>query len=195
MLRARDPDWFNGAVPSFGDRNAWLAIVGLAPGEHGANRTGRPFTGDFAGELLYGTLLDLGLARGHYAARPDDGLMLEGAIITNAVHCLPPANRPLPAEIAACRPFLEAVLRALPRLEVILALGQVAHASLLRAHGVPLARAPFAHGAVAALPDGRRLVSSYHCSRYNQNTGRLTPEMFRSALELAMAQRSSASRR
>ncbi|MFN3592670.1 MAG: uracil-DNA glycosylase, partial [Thermaurantiacus sp.] len=184
-----------GAVPSFGDRGAWLAVVGLAPGERGANRTGRPFTGDHAGHLLYETLLALGLARGHYDARLDDGLTLEGTLITNAVHCLPPANKPAPEEVANCRPFLANLLGALPRLEVILALGQVAHASVVRAFGLRLAQAPFAHGAVHALPHGQRLVSSYHCSRYNQNTGRLTPAMFRAALETAIAQRSSASRR
>jgi uracil-DNA glycosylase family 4 len=192
---AREPGWFNGAVPSFGDRQAWLAIVGLAPGERGANRTGRPFTGDFAGGLLYHTLLDLGLAHGAYGADPSDGLRLDGVLITNAVRCLPPANRPTPAEIDACRPHLAAVLAALPRLEVILALGRVAHGSVARALGQPMARAPFAHGAVHLLPGGLRLVASYHCSRYNQNTGRLTAAMFRAALEVAMAQRSSASRR
>jgi uracil-DNA glycosylase family 4 len=195
VLRGRHPGWFNGAVPSFGDPQAWLAIVGLAPGERGANRTGRPFTGDYAGDLLYETLLALGLARGHYLARPDDGLTLEGVLITNAVHCLPPANKPLPAEIARCRPFLQDVLAALPRLEVILALGQVAHASVARAFGISLARAPFAHGAVHLLPQGPSLVSSYHCSRYNQNTRRLTPAMFRAAVQTAIDQRSSASRR
>ncbi len=194
-LRRREPLWFNGAVPSFGDPDAWLAIVGLAPGERGANRTGRPFTGDFAGDLLYRTLGALGLARGSYRADPGDGLVLSGVIITNAVRCLPPANRPTPAEIASCRPHLAAVLQSLARLEVVLALGRVAHDSVLRALGVAPACAPFVHGAAHPLPGGRVLVSSYHCSRYNQNTGRLTETMFRAALETAIAQRSSASRR
>jgi uracil-DNA glycosylase family 4 len=193
-LRAREPQWFNGAVPSFGDPEAWLAIVGLAPGERGANRTGRPFTGDHAGELLYATLTALGLAEGSYQARPDDGLRLVGAVITNAVHCLPPANRPVPAEIASCRSYLAANLAWLPRLEVVLALGAIAHQSVLKVHAVPVSRAPFAHGAVHPLRPGLVLVSSYHCSRYNQNTGRLTAPMFRAVFEAAMAQRSSASR-
>lgn len=194
-LRSREPGWFNGPVPSFGDPEAWLAIVGLAPGERGANCTGRPFTGDYAGELLYGTLLALGLAEGRYAAAPDDGLRLRGCLVTNAVRCLPPANRPKPEEIARCRPHLAAVLAGLPRLEVILVLGRVAHESVVRAHGLATARLPFAHGAVHRLPGGRSLVSSYHCSRYNQSTGRLTSGMFRAAVEAAIAQRSSASRR
>jgi len=194
-LRARAPGWFNGAVPSFGDPEAWLAIVGLAPGERGANRTGRPFTGDFAGELLFGTLLSLGLAEGCYRAAADDGLRLIGCVITNAVHCLPPGNRPAPDEVARCRPHLAAVLGGLARLEVVLALGRIAHASILGVEGVSSARMPFAHAAVHRLPSGRVLVSSYHCSRYNQNIGRLTPDMFRAAVALALAQRSSARRR
>ncbi len=186
MLRAREPGWFNAPVPAFGDPAARLAIVGLAPGERGANRTGRPFTGDFAGELLYGTLLDAGLATGRYEARPDDGLALAGAIIVNAVRCLPPANRPLPAEIHACRPFLDAQLRALPNLRAVLALGQIAHQSALKALGGKLPRHRFAHAAVHRLHTGLTLVDSYHCSRYNQNTGRLTADMFRTAVGIAM---------
>ncbi|MFN3370206.1 MAG: uracil-DNA glycosylase [Sphingomonadaceae bacterium] len=186
LLRAREPGWFNAPVPAFGDREAHLAIVGLAPGERGANRTGRPFTGDFAGELLYGTLLEFGLATGCYEARPDDGLALRGVIIVNAVRCLPPANKPLPAEIHACRPFLEAELRSLPKLAAVLALGQIAHQSALKALGGRLPKHRFAHAAVHRLHSGLTLVDSYHCSRYNQNTGRLTAAMFRDAVAIAM---------
>lgn len=184
-LRAREPDWFNAPVPAFGDPAATLAIVGLAPGERGANRTGRPFTGDHAGELLYGTLLSLGLATGSYAARPDDGLALRGVLIVNAVRCLPPANRPLPAEIHACRPFLEMELRRLPALRAVLALGQIAHQSALKALGGKLPKHRFGHAAVHRLHGGVTLVDSYHCSRYNQNTGRLTEAMFREAVAIA----------
>ena len=189
MLRAREPGWFNAPMPSFGDPWAWLAIVGLAPGERGANRTGRPFTGDFAGVLLYQTLTDLGLASGTYGETPDDGLQLHGAIITNAVRCLPPANKPETAEIHACRPFLEAQLAALPNLQVVLALGHIAHQSAVKALGGKLPKHRFAHGAVHRMHRGYRLVDSYHCSRYNQNTGRLTPAMFREAIEAAIAVR------
>ncbi|MBS3961580.1 MAG: uracil-DNA glycosylase [Sandarakinorhabdus sp.] len=192
MLRIREPGWFNAPVPSFGDPGAWLAIVGLAPGEKGANRTGRPFTGDFAGVLLYRTLIDLGLATGHYGETPGDGLTLNGVIITNAVRCLPPANRPEPAEIRACRPFLEAQLAALPKLKVVLALGQIAHQSAVKALGGKLPRHRFAHAAVHRMHRGHVLVDSYHCSRYNQNTGRLTASMFREAFEAAIAARSGA---
>ncbi|NWG45321.1 MAG: uracil-DNA glycosylase [Alphaproteobacteria bacterium] len=172
-----NPGWFNGAVPSFGDREGRLLVVGLAPGLKGANRTGRPFTGDVAGELLYGTLAAHGFARGTYAARPDDGFTLTDAMITNAVRCVPPANKPTPEEAATCRRFLSARLAALPRLRVILALGRIAHESVLRALDMPVREAPFAHGARHEL--GRRvLYDSYHCSRYNTQTGRLTPAMF-----------------
>jgi uracil-DNA glycosylase family 4 len=182
-----EPAWFNGAAPSFGDPDACLLIVGLAPGRTGANRTGRPFTGDYAGELLYGSLKKLGLAEGEYRADPQDGFTLKGAMITNAVRCAPPANKPTPAEIAACRPFLVARIGALPRLRALLALGAVAHESVLRAHGLKPNAARFAHGAEAPLPGGRMLVSSYHCSRYNTQTRRLTTEMFEAVLARAKA--------
>jgi uracil-DNA glycosylase len=182
-----EPGWFNGAAPSFGDGKARLLVVGLAPGRGGANRTGRPFTGDFAGELLYGTLLKFGFARGEYRADPADGLELVGAMITNAVRCAPPENKPTPDEIARCRPFLTARIAALPALEVILALGAIAHDSVLRAHDVAPATAKFAHGAEATLPGGRTLISSYHCSRYNTQTRRLTTEMFEAVFARAKA--------
>ena len=176
--RRLHPDWFNAPVPPFGPENARLAIIGLAPGLRGANRTGRPFTGDFAGELLYGTLLRHGFARGHYAARADDGLELIDTVIINAVRCVPPQNRPTPAEIRTCNRFLKAEFAARPMLRVILALGRVAHDAVLMAHGLVRARFPFAHAAEHALPGGRVLIDSYHCSRYNTQTGRLTPRMF-----------------
>ncbi|MEO6224685.1 MAG: uracil-DNA glycosylase [Sphingomicrobium sp.] len=181
--RAEFPDWWNAPVPTFGDREAWLAIVGLAPGKHGANRTGRPFTGDYAGELLYATLLKFGLAEGTYAADPADGLRLTGAVILNAVKCLPPANKPEPGEIATCRNYFEATLAALRGVRVVLALGQIAHVAAARALQ---ARPAFGHGSEIATPDGRVLLSSYHCSRYNQNTGRLNAPMFESVFERAL---------
>lgn len=180
-----EPGWFNGAAPSFGDPGARLLIVGLAPGRTGANRTGRPFTGDYAGELLYGTLAKLGLAEGQYRADPNDGFKLKGAMITNAVRCAPPENKPTPAEIVACRPFLSARIAALPKAKAILALGSIAHESVLRAHGLKPSAAKFAHGAEFALPGGRMLVSSYHCSRYNTQTRRLTTEMFEAVMARA----------
>lgn len=176
--RRLHPDWFNAPVPVFGDPEAWLAIVGLAPGMQGANRTGRPFTGDFAGVLLYETMLKFGLARGVYEARPDDGLTLHGAAIVNAVRCLPPQNKPLPAEIHTCREFLVPALDALPNLRVVIALGQIAHQSAVKALGGKLPKARFGHAAEHRLPSGLILLDSYHCSRYNQNTRVLTPEMF-----------------
>lgn len=181
--RARYPDWFNAPVPSWGDPNAWLCIVGLAPGLQGANRTGRPFTGDYAGVLLYETLLKFGLARGSYEARPDDGLQLAGAFITNAVRCVPPENKPLPVEIHNCRMFLEAQLAALPKLRAVIALGTIAHQSAVKALGGKLPKYRFAHGAMHELPSGIMLFDSYHCSRYNTNTGRLTAPMFESVFE------------
>jgi uracil-DNA glycosylase family 4 len=184
-LREQHPGWFNAPVPSFGDPDARLLIVGLAPGLNGANRTGRPFTGDYAGELLYATLLRLGLAEGAYAARADDGLVLRDCLITNAVRCLPPANKPLPAEIAACRPFLAGRIGRLPRLRAIVALGRVAHESVARALAGRLAGFPFGHGATHDLPGGARLFDSYHCSRYNTNTGRLTEAMFLEVMSAA----------
>ena len=183
--RVEHPGWWNAPVPAFGDPNAWLAIIGLAPGKHGANRTGRPFTGDFAGELLYSTLLKFKLAQGDYRADPGDGLRLSGAIILNAVKCLPPQNKTLPLEEANCRPFLMAAIDALPNLTTLIALGKVAHDSLCRSFEIPLARAKFAHGAVHDLPDGKRLIDSYHCSRYNQNTRRLDQAMFEQVFERA----------
>ncbi len=165
-------------VPSFGDPDAELLIVGLAPGAHGANRTGRPFTGDVAGDLLYATLKDHGFASGAYARHADDGLELVDCRITNAVRCVPPDNKPIGAEAAACRPFLTAEIAALERLDIILALGTVAHGGVLRAMGFTAASQPFRHGALHALPNGIVLADSYHCSRYNTNTGRLTPAMF-----------------
>jgi uracil-DNA glycosylase family 4 len=173
-------------VPAFGDRAAWLAIVGLAPGKHGANRTGRPFTGDFAGELLYATLLKFGLAHGEYRANPGDGLQLNGAVILNAVKCLPPANKPEPREIATCRNYFEAALAALPKVRVLVALGQIAHVAAAKALGV---KPSFGHGSELVAPDGRILLSSYHCSRYNQNTGRLNAAMFQGVFERALALR------
>ncbi len=184
--RREHRDWFNGPVPSFGDPAARLLIVGLAPGRQGANRTGRPFTGDTAGVLLYQTLLETGFARGRYDARADDGFALVDCMIVNAVRCAPPANRPLSVEEATCRPFLAAALAALPRLKVIVTLGDVARRNLLRALGLPASAAPGGHGAAADL-DRYRLINSYHCSRLNTNTGRLTPAMFRAAFEQARA--------
>ncbi|MDZ4775911.1 MAG: uracil-DNA glycosylase [Alphaproteobacteria bacterium] len=185
--RRLEPGWFNGAAPSFGDPEARLLIVGLAPGRTGANRTGRPFTGDFAGDLLYGTLLKLGLAKGVYKADPADGLTLHDAMITNAVRCAPPENKPTPAEIATCRPFLGARIGALPSMRAILALGAIAHESVLRAHDLKPSAARFGHGAEAELPGGRRLFSSYHCSRYNTQTNRLTAAMFEAVMGRARA--------
>ena len=187
--RAEFPNWWNAPVPAFGDRNAWLAIAGLAPGKNGANRTGRPFTGDYAGELLYATLRKFGLASGEYRADPGDGLQLVGAVILNAVKCLPPANKPEPREIATCRHYFEAGLGALPNVQVVVALGQIAHVAAARALGLRPAGTKFGHGAEAVAPNGRILLSSYHCSRYNQNTGRLDAAMFESIFERAVALR------
>jgi uracil-DNA glycosylase family 4 len=177
--RAKQPDWFNGPVPSFGRFDARLLIVGLAPGLRGANRTGRPFTGDYAGDLLYRTLLDFGFATGTYAARPDDGLALVDAVIANAVRCVPPENKPLPAEITSCRPFLSETIVAMPRLAAIVVLGRVAHDTTVSALGLKRSALPFRHGAVHDAGRGLTLHDSYHCSRYNTNTGVLTEEMFR----------------
>ena len=176
--RAREPGWFNAPVPPFGDPDGRLLIVGLAPGMQGANRTGRPFTGDYAGDLLYATLLEYGFANGVYQARPDDGLTLVDCRIGNAVHCVPPQNKPLPAEINTCRQFLTATLHTMPRLRAIVALGRIAHESTVKALGLRPASAPFSHGAVHQAGE-LRLYDSYHCSRYNTNTRVLTPEMFR----------------
>lgn len=182
-----EPSWFNGAAPSFGDPDARLLVVGLAPGRTGANRTGRPFTGDFAGELLYATLKKFGFAEGEYRADPHDGFTLKGAMITNAVRCAPPENKPLPDEIARCRPFLSARIDALPNVKALIALGAIAHESVLRIHSLTPAQAPFGHGAETPLPQARMLLSSYHCSRYNTQTRRLTPEMFEAVFARARA--------
>ena len=176
--RSREPDWHNAPVASFGDPNARVLIVGLAPGLQGANRTGRPFTGDYAGDLLYSTLLDYGFAKGAYQARPDDGLTLIDCRISNAVRCVPPQNKPLPAEINTCRPFLAATVATMPKLSSIVMLGRIAHDSTVKALGLKAAAAPFSHGAVHGAGH-IRLYDSYHCSRYNTNTGVLTPKMFR----------------
>ena len=181
--QAAEPGWWNGAVPSFGAPDARLLIVGLAPGLRGANRTGRPFTGDYAGDLLYASLLNLGLARGTYGARPDDGLVLVDCMITNAVRCVPPENKPTPGEIATCRRFLTGRIASLPRLAAILALGRIAHDSTLAALGARQSAFPFRHGAQHQAGERVLLFDSYHCSRYNTNTGRLTEAMFRSVLE------------
>jgi uracil-DNA glycosylase family 4 len=180
--RSLHPEWHNAPVPSFGDSSAELLVVGLAPGLKGANRTGRPFTGDYAGDLLYATLLEYGFAEGLYEARPDDTVVMRQALISNAVRCVPPANKPEPKEIATCRQFLIRTIEALPNLHAILALGRIAHDSVVRALGEPLARLPFGHGRehLVRRQDGQlALFDSYHCSRYNTNTGVLTPDMFR----------------
>jgi uracil-DNA glycosylase family 4 len=176
--RTREPEWFNAPVPSFGPIDARLLIVGLAPGLQGANRTGRPFTGDFAGDLLYDTLLHFRFAKGHYDERPDDGLELVDARITNAVRCVPPENKPTPQEITACREFLNSVIAEMPKLTAILALGRIAHDTTVTALGAKRSAIAFKHGGKAAI-GGYALFSSYHCSRYNTNTRVLTPEMFR----------------
>lgn len=175
--RAREPGWFNAPVPSFGPRSARLLIVGLAPGLRGANRTGRPFTGDFAGKLLYATLASFGFARGSYEARADDGLTLIDARIVNAVRCVPPENRPTPAEVENCRVFLKTDIAQMPRLRAVVALGRLAHDSVVRALGARPSEVPFGHG-IAHDVGSVRLFDSYHCSRQNINTGTLTPEMF-----------------
>jgi uracil-DNA glycosylase family 4 len=175
--REREPAWHNAPVPTFGAAGARLLVVGLAPGLRGANRTGRPFTGDYAGELLYSTLLKFGFATGEYRADPADGLCLVDAAITNAVRCVPPENKPTPEEVRTCRVFLEGAIASHARLRAVLALGRIAHESVLRALGMRLAAHPFAHGAVHEC-GAFRLYDSYHCSRYNTNTGVLTAEMF-----------------
>lgn len=180
LWRLEEPSWHNAPVPTFGRPDGRLLIVGLAPGLRGANRTGRPFTGDHAGELLYRTLIDFGFASGTYAARPDDGLTLVDAAIANAVRCVPPENKPTPAEIATCRPFLAATIAGMPRLAAILALGRIAHDTVASALGGKRSATPFSHGAAHAVRPGLTLFDSYHCSRYNTNTGVLTEAMFRS---------------
>ncbi len=177
------PDFHNGPVPSFGDLSARLLIVGLAPGLKGANRTARPFTGDYAGDLLYPSLIDAGFARGVYESRPDDSLQLPDCRITNAVRCVPPANKPTGEEAKTCRPFLVAEIAAMPRLQAMLALGRIAHEAVVRTFGLRQKDYPFGHGAQHRLPNGMLLADSYHCSRYNVNTNRLTPAMFAAVLQ------------
>ncbi|MGB6175685.1 MAG: uracil-DNA glycosylase [Methylocella sp.] len=197
-LRAAQPEWHNAPVPAFGALDARLLVVGLAPGLRGANRTGRPFTGDSAGDLLYETLIEFGFATGAYGASIDDGLRLVSCVITNAVRCVPPQNKPKPSEIKSCRRFLAATIAAMPDLCAIVALGRIAHESVVRSLGLKPAAYPFGHGAehvlVAGEAAGNRrqpgartitLVDSYHCSRYNTNTGVLTQDMFRAVFAKA----------
>jgi uracil-DNA glycosylase family 4 len=192
-LRRNFPGWWNAPVPSAGNCEAWLAIVGLAPGKAGANRTGRPFTGDDSGRLLFGTLARFGLAEGGEGSGVDDGLVLRGVAILNTVKCVPPKNKPLRAEIAACAgTYLAPALAALPRLEIVVALGRIAHDAVVRTSAGRPSRHEFAHLAEHILPDGRILIDSYHCSRLNQNTGRLTPAMFDSVFARATALRLAA---
>jgi uracil-DNA glycosylase family 4 len=190
-LRIKEPTWFNAPVPSFGSVDARLLIVGLAPGVQGANRTGRPFTGDYAGVLLYDTLSRFGFANGKFDARPDDGLELIDCRITNAVRCVPPENKPTTAEIATCRDFLNPTIAEMKKLRAIVALGSIAHYSVVTAFGAKKSKTPFKH---AGRHDMSHQVmnkiaffSSYHCSRYNTNTGVLTPEMFRNVFEKVRA--------
>jgi len=187
--RQSEPDWFNAPVDSFGRSDARLLIVGLAPGLRGANRTGRPFTGDYAGDLLYATLAEFGFARGHYAASADDGLELLDCRITNAVRCVPPDNKPTPQEITTCRDYLKAVIAEMNNLRAVVALGRIAHESFVQASGARRSQFPFAHGRAHVLANvlakvlaPLTLLDSYHCSRYNTNTGVLTPQMFRDVI-------------
>jgi len=180
--RQREPSWHNAPVPSFGPVTARLLIVGLAPGLRGANRTGRPFTGDYAGDLLYGTLKEFGFARGKFEARIDDTLELIDARITNGVRCVPPENKPTPAEINTCREFLNPTIAEMKHLRAIVVLGRIAHETAVKALGVKRSAAAFSHGCETKLGE-LTLFSSYHCSRYNTNTGVLTPEMFRAVFK------------
>jgi uracil-DNA glycosylase family 4 len=184
--RAHEPTWHNAPVPSFGPIEARLLIVGLAPGLQGANRTGRPFTGDYSGALLYETLIRYGFARGQYAAHPDDGLTLVDARITNAVRCVPPENKPTGAEIVSCRDFLKPTIAEMPNLTTIVTLGRIAHDTVVTALGARRAAVPFSHGGKAEIGP-LTLFSSYHCSRYNTSTGVLTPEMFRAVFAAVRA--------
>ena len=185
--RAEHPDWWNAPVPAFGDPLGRIAVVGLAPGKQGANRTGRAFTGDFAGGLLFNTLLKAGLAEGSYEARPDDQLTLRDAIILNAVKCLPPQNKPLPQEAHNCRIFLKSAVDALPNARIFIALGEVAHQSVVKVLGGKLPKARFAHMAEHRMPSGKIVIDSYHCSKRNIMTGRLTNEMLDAVFQRAMA--------
>ncbi|WP_029013901.1 uracil-DNA glycosylase family protein [Niveispirillum irakense] len=184
QFRARNretfPSYHNAPVPAFGTLDGRLLIVGLAPGLHGANQTGRPFTGDYAGDLLYDTLIRYGFARGAYGRRPDDGLELLDCRLTNAARCVPPENKPTPAEVATCRQFLMSEVAAMRNLRAVVALGTVSHASTLAAFGLRPAHYKFGHGARHELRPNLMLFDSYHCSRYNTNTGRLTAPMFQS---------------
>ncbi|MFP1631518.1 uracil-DNA glycosylase [Zhengella sp. ZM62] len=186
LWRTREPDWHNAPVPTFADQrgesHVRLLVVGLAPGLRGANRTGRPFTGDYAGDLLYTTLKAFGFANGTFEARPDDSLELTGAAVTNAVRCVPPENKPVGAEINTCRQFLSATIARFENLQAVVTLGKIAHDSTIRALGGRVAAHPFGHGARSEI-GGTAIFSSYHCSRYNTNTGRLTEAMFRSVFE------------
>ena len=179
--RSGNPDWFNAPVPNWGDPGARLLVIGLAPGMRGANRTGRPFTGDYAGDLLYQVLGEAGVTSGTYASDPNDGFKLHGVSITNAVRCVPPQNKPIGAEINTCRQFLTATIDA-GYATTLLALGGIAHQSVVRALGLKPGALPFAHAARHDVGEGRVLFDSYHCSRYNTNTNRLTPEMFRAVV-------------
>jgi uracil-DNA glycosylase family 4 len=186
-MRIKHPTWHNAPVPSFGALDASLLIVGLGPGLRGANATGRPFTGDWAGDLLYATLIAKGRARGVYDERPDDGLELIDCRITNAVRCVPPANRPTGAEGTACRSYLAEEMAAMPRLRGVFAIGGFAHDAILTARQCKKSAFRFAHGALHRLPDGLLLIDSYHCSRLNTNTGRLTEAMFHQVFDTAIA--------
>lgn len=186
LLRAEHPDWWNAPVLAMGDPHARIAIVGLAPGKHGANRTGRPFTGDYAGDLLFATLAKFGLSEGTYESRVDDDVRLKDVIIINAVKCLPPQNKPTPEEIRTCRPFLAGSVEALPGARIFIALGQIAHQSAVKVLGGRLPKAKFGHGAEHRMPGGRWLIDSYHCSRYNTQTGRLTAHMFEAVFARAL---------
>lgn len=184
-VQGEHPDYYCRPVPAFGDSKARLLIVGLAPGKHGANRTGRPFTGDHAGILLYATLFKFGLSTAALSIAPTDGLRLVNARLTNAVKCLPPDNKPLPPEIRICNEYLRAELAQSPAVRAILALGAIAHEAVLRTYGVPMKKFKFEHGALHAMADGRVIVDSYHCSRYNTQTRRLTTHMFEQVVEQA----------
>lgn len=175
--RKQHPDWWNRPVPAWGDPDAWLVVVGLAPGMQGAHRTGRAFTGDDSGKVLHAALARHDLSNGRYDGRADDGLVLSGVAIANTIQCLPPLNKPTGAEIAHCRSYFSRTLAGLPKASVLLALGRVAHEALVRHAGLAQKDARFGHGAQHQLADGRWLVSSYHCSRYNMNTRRLTEPM------------------
>ena len=177
------PDFFNAPVPNFGDENGQLLVVGLAPGLKGANRTGRPFTGDYAGKLLYATLIKYGWATGEYKEHPNDGLKLINSMITNAVACVPPENKPTLKEINTCNERLKETIRKMPNLKIILSLGRISHQSVIKAYGLKQSDFPFSHGALHLLPNGKILIDSYHCSLYNTSTKKLTPKMFESVFD------------